>query len=54
MDVLTTDELMAWLGISRRTIYYKRIPALMPGRYLVSEVLQYLKDQRRGKPTSPP
>lgn len=46
-DILTTAELARWLRKSERTVQRLKLPQLMPGRYLVADVLEALKHRRQ-------
>ena len=49
LEVLTTEELAAWLKKSPRTVERMRLPTVAPGRYLFRHVLEQLDRQKRRK-----
>lgn len=46
-EVLTVEELAAWLQKSPRTVERMRLPTIAPGRYLFEHVLQELNRRRQ-------
>jgi hypothetical protein len=46
-DVLTTEELARWLRKSPRTVQRLGLPQVLPGRYLLADVVKTLKARRR-------
>jgi hypothetical protein len=48
-DVMTTDEVATWLRKSPRTVQRLGLPQVLPGRYLVADVVDALKARRQAK-----
>ena len=46
-DVLTTEELARWLRKSARTVQRLGLPHVLPGRYLLADVVEALKARRQ-------
>jgi hypothetical protein len=52
LSVLTRRELAAWLRKSERTIDRIKPPQILPGRYLLADVVEFLRAHRDGKAES--
>jgi hypothetical protein len=48
-QVLTTEQLAAWMDKSPRTVIRMRLPTISPGRYLFSQVLEELEQRRKAR-----
>jgi hypothetical protein len=49
LAVLTRKQLAQWLSKSERTIDRLRPPQIVPGRYLLQDVIAFLHARKNGK-----